>query len=76
MNGSKQFDWNSEDWWKTLKGAVIAGLGALIAFLLARVTQLNFGQFTYVLIPIISALLNAAQRFLSDHSTPPTEDRE
>lgn len=55
-----------EDWWKILVGASIAVLGALITFLLDSLSGMDFGEYTYIIIPIISILLNAARKYISE----------
>lgn len=54
-----------EDWWKILVGASIAVLGALVTYLLDALPGMNFGEYTYIIIPIISILLNAARKYIN-----------
>jgi hypothetical protein len=68
--GSKRFSWDGDDGYKLLKSAVLAAAGAGLAKLTEAVTGLDFGQYTYLVIPVLTWLLNAARTWVVDNSTP------
>jgi hypothetical protein len=70
-NQSKRFSWNGDDFYKIIKGAALAGAGAIVAVLADNLTTLDFGPWTAVIGAGISVVLNAARKFLSDQSGKP-----
>lgn len=61
---SKTGTLNTTDWKKILKGAGLAGAGAVLTFLLEVIPGVDFGQYTLVVAPILSVLLNAGLKFV------------
>ena len=55
---SKQGELNSTDLKKTLKGLGIGAAGAVLTFLSTYIPGLDLGQYTLVLVPVLSALVN------------------
>lgn len=64
-NMSEKFTLNKEDGLKILKGAGIALAGALLTFLADVLTKIDFGQYTLVVAPILSILINAGLKFIA-----------
>ena len=65
MKESNRFSLNKEDALKILKGASIAIGGALLTYLLEILPKVDFGQYTLIVAPIISILINAGLKFIS-----------
>lgn len=61
---SEKFKLNKEDGLKILKGAGIALAGALLTFLAELLPNIDFGQYTLVVAPILSILINAGLKFI------------
>lgn len=61
---SNRFELNKEDGIKILTGAGIATGGALLTYLLEILPNVNFGEFTPVIVAIFSILINAGKKFL------------
>lgn len=62
---SKRFSFNKEDGLKILKGAGIAIAGALLTFLLGILPEVDFGESTLIVAPILSILINAGLKFIA-----------
>ena len=62
---SYKYELNKEDGIKILKGVGIAAGGAVVAFLINVLPQVNFQGYEYIVIPVVSALLNAGRKWLS-----------
>jgi len=60
---SPKYKLNKEDAKKILKGLGIAVGGTVVVFLLDLTPQIDWGQYTYIVIPVASVLLNAALKF-------------
>jgi len=60
---AEKYQLNKKDGFKIAKGAGIAAGGAFIAYLLGVLPNIDFGEMTYIAIPMISVLLNAALKF-------------
>lgn len=68
MEGSKRLQLNKTDGVKIAKGAGIAGTGAIVSYIIVQVLpNLDANDYAW-LIPMVSAGLNALQRWLMDHS--------
>ena len=63
---SEKYKLNKKDGFKILKGAGIAASGAVIAYLVGVLPNVDFGELTYIAIPMISVLLNAALKFFKN----------
>ena len=50
---------------KILRGALIAGGGAFVVIMLEAVMQLDFGQWTPIVVAVCSILINAVREFKS-----------
>jgi hypothetical protein len=61
---STRFTLNREDGKKILVGASIATGGALLAYLLEVLPNIDFGEFTPVIVAVFSILINAGRKFL------------
>jgi hypothetical protein len=55
-----------KDFEKVLVGAGIAAGGAAVTYLLEALPGMDMGQYTYILIPVISILLNALRKYLTE----------
>lgn len=53
-----------EQYVKILKGAGIAAGGALLTYLAQVVSEVNFGQYTLLIAPFLSVLINAALKWV------------
>lgn len=60
---SDKFTLSKEDGLKILKGAGIALGGALLTYLAEVLPHVDFGDYTLVIAPIISILINAGLKF-------------
>lgn len=60
---SDKYTLNKQDGIRILRGAGYAIGGALVTFLLAELPNIDFGQYTIVIVPIMSVLLNAGVKF-------------
>ena len=66
--GSKKYQLNSKDMSKVIKGLLIALGGAGSTYLVSVIGDIDFGQYSLIVYPLASALLNAAVKFFSDYS--------
>lgn len=57
---------NKKDGFKIAKGAGLAAGGAVAVYLLETLPNVDFGVYTYMAIPLISILLNAALKFFKN----------
>ena len=46
------------------KGALIAGAGAVLTYLVEAIPQVDFGQYTPVVVAVFSVLVNAVRKVL------------
>lgn len=67
MTDSPKYKLNKEDLLKIGKGAGIAAGGAFFAFLLEVLPQIDFGEISYIVIPMLSILINAALKFFKNN---------
>ena len=67
-NNSPRGILNLCDWKKIGKGLLIALAGAALTYLQEQVPHIDFGSYTALVVALNSSLVNAAQRWLSDHS--------
>ena len=63
---SIRYNVNKEDGKKILVGAGIATGGALLTYLATLIPNINFGEFTPVVVAIFSILINAGRKFLEN----------
>jgi|LakMenE01Jun11ns_1017448.scaffolds.fasta_scaffold9940899_2 hypothetical protein len=61
---SKRFTLNREDLKKIGKGAIIAVLGALLTYLSKEITNMDFGEYTAVVMAFWSVFTNIAWKYL------------
>ena len=61
---SPKYSLSREDGKKILTGALVALAGALLTYLAEVLTQINFGEWTPLVVSISSVLINAARKFL------------
>ena len=61
---SKRFRLNKKDLAKIGKGSLIAGGGAMVAYLLVVLTEVDFGSQTPIIVAIGSIILNAVLKLL------------
>ena len=66
MDGSKRYHLNKKDGAKILKGAGIAGGGAVIGYLIIILTDIDFGSQTPIIVAVAGIFLNAALKFFKD----------
>lgn len=67
-NTSSSFSLNSIDWKKIGKGAFIACGGALLTYLSSILININFGQFTPIVMAGWSIIVNIIQHWIKDNS--------
>ena len=63
MMKSKKYKLNLEDAKKIGKGALIAVGGAVLTFALGIITQVDFGQYSLVVVSISTILINAGLKY-------------
>jgi hypothetical protein len=77
---SQRFTLNKQDLLKVGKGALIAGSGALLTYLLGQLPNVDFGQYTPIIVSVLSIAINAALKFIEGQKTPvvvtPLRDEE
>lgn len=66
MEQSKRFTLNKVDGMKIGKGALIAVLGALLTYISAVVTDIDFGTYTPLVVAFWGVFANTAWKFLKD----------
>lgn len=66
--GSKRWKLNSIDWKKVAVGAGVAIGGAVLTYAQEILTQIDFGQYTEIVMAVNSILLNICRKWLTDHS--------
>lgn len=47
-------------------GALVAGAGALLTFLAEKIPSVDFGQWTPVVVAVLSVLVNSLRKLLSE----------
>ena len=55
-------------WIKIWKGALIAVGGALLTYIAQTAGNLNFGEFTPIVVALMSILVNAGRKWIEDYS--------
>lgn len=68
MNGSERYALTVEDSQKIGKGLLIAIGGAALTYLSEMIPNVDFGQWTPVVVAAWSAVLNIARKYLSDNT--------
>jgi hypothetical protein len=61
---SKKYQLNKTDLHKILVGAGVAVAGALLTYIAELVPSVDFGEFTPVVVAIVSILVNAGRKYL------------
>lgn len=61
---SAQGSLNKTDYKKILKGAGIAASGAVLTYVLEILPGIDFGQYTLIVAPTLSVLINAVLKFI------------
>ncbi|KKL59076.1 hypothetical protein LCGC14_2218930, partial [marine sediment metagenome] len=61
---SGRFDLIFADVRKVLIGAGVAGLGALLTYLLEGLMQIDFGSYTAVIVAVLSVLVNVVRKYV------------
>ena len=67
--GSPAGQLNKAELIKVGKGALIAGLGALLAFVGQYLSGVDWGQWTFVSVALGAILVNWARLFFTDNTT-------
>lgn len=60
---------NRTDWKKVGIGAVIAVIGAFLTYLAESVSQFDFGQYTPVVVAVLSVVVNIGRKWLATLKT-------
>ena len=63
---SEKMNLNKEDGIKIAKGAAIAVGGALIVYVAEIIPNVNFGEWTPIVVGVASIILNAARKWLEN----------
>ena len=66
MTKSEEYTLITQDIKKISIGALIAAGGAAVTYLIDAIPSVNLGQYTYVVMPILSVLLNAVRKYLTE----------
>jgi hypothetical protein len=61
---SKKYSLNREDLIKIGKGAAIAVSGAVLTYALSEINNIDFGQYTAIVVSVFSILINGALKFI------------
>ncbi len=62
---SKKFALNKEDGQAILRGALVAIAGALVTYLIELLPNVDFGEYTPMVVSILSILLNAGRKWIT-----------
>ena len=65
---SKRFFLNSIDWAKIGKGLLIALAGALLTYLTELSINIDFGNYSLLIVALWSAVVNVIRKWLVDHT--------
>ena len=65
---SERFNFTREDIVSILIGASIAGGGAFATYLLEGLAQLDFGEWTPMVVALLSVLINAVRKWIAESS--------
>lgn len=57
---------SKERWIKILKGAGLAGAGAVVVYLLENTGEMDFGQYTPLAVGLISVFLNYLRKVIEE----------
>lgn len=57
---------NQTDWNKIGTGALIAMGGALVAYLSTVITDIDFGEYAYIAVPVASIILNFLRKLIEN----------
>ena len=60
---SQKYQLNKQDGLKILRGAGYAVGGALCTYLLAEISNVDFGEYTAIVVSVMSVLLNAGVKY-------------
>lgn len=58
-----------QEWQSILKGAGLAVLGALVTYMSQNLTNVDFGQYTYIIVPAVTIVLNLLRKFVLHEPT-------
>jgi hypothetical protein len=58
----RKFALPATDWKSVLKGLGIAVLGSALTYLSANITNADFGQYTYLVVPIVTVVVNILRK--------------
>lgn len=73
---SKSFQLDKNDIWPILFRALMVGLAASLAFLTERAVNLDLGELTVFLVPVVTAFLAAITRWLHDFNKNNEEEEK
>lgn len=68
MGESKRFTLNRVDMNKLLIGACVAMAGALLTYVAENVGHVDFGEYTPIVVAVISILVNAGRKFIGGYN--------
>jgi hypothetical protein len=64
---SPRFSLSKQDAGKIAKGAGIAAGGAVLTYLLSELPNIDFGQYTPIVVALLSIIINASLKFIQEH---------
>lgn len=64
----KKLSLPQNDWHSLLRGAFLTALGAAITYVLANISQTDFGDYTYIIVPLITIILNYTRKVVLNES--------
>lgn len=74
--GSKKFSVNTADLWNVLKNGGLVALAAFITYLMNNLHVIDLGQYTPLLIPVVSLVLDTIVKWAKDGAeTEETEEK-
>ena len=73
---SKGFRLDGNDIWPILFRALMVGLAASLAFLTERAANLDLGELTVFLVPVVTAFLAAVTRWVHDFNKDNKEEKK
>lgn len=60
----KAYSFDSETVEKILKGAIIAGFGALLTYILQAISGMDFGSYTPIVVALSGIAVNAVKEYV------------
>jgi len=68
MEESKKYQLNAKDIKSVATGAYIAVGGALVTYVSEAITQIDFGDYTPIVVALSSVFINAVRKWLAENA--------